>query len=174
MDTTSSALAQLLHLLAQRPDVQEKLRLELDAAYENGELAHGEVVGLPYLDANLQSDVCVRRYPPVPFVGRMSEAPNNLLRGPARTQEDPMLPLSTPIVGRDGTKIRKVFGLQGTRFFVRIMVTNRGRTSGATIRRIRSLNGGCRPGQIMSGKHTILESMRACEWPYRILLKGWP
>ncbi|EPQ55919.1 hypothetical protein GLOTRDRAFT_129124 [Gloeophyllum trabeum ATCC 11539] len=56
MDTTSSALAQLLHLLAQRPDVQEKLRLELDAAYENGELAHGEVVGLPYLDANLQSD----------------------------------------------------------------------------------------------------------------------
>ena len=53
-DTTTSALAQTFHLLAQHPDVQEKLRAEIKEAKEKigGEdIPHDELMALPYLDA---------------------------------------------------------------------------------------------------------------------------
>ena len=52
-DTTSSALAQIFQLLAERQDVQNKLRAEiLDARLKaGGDIPHGELVALPYLDA---------------------------------------------------------------------------------------------------------------------------
>lgn len=51
-DTTSSALARILHLLAQHPDVQGQLRQEVIAA-RNGRdgIPYDELVELPYLDA---------------------------------------------------------------------------------------------------------------------------
>lgn len=53
MDTTSNAIARILYLLSQHPDVQEKLRSEIEEAVSNyGEaLDYGTLTTLPYLDA---------------------------------------------------------------------------------------------------------------------------
>ncbi len=54
MDTTSSALSRILHLLAEHPEVQNKLRAELVEAKEENdgrELDYDRLVLLPYLDA---------------------------------------------------------------------------------------------------------------------------
>lgn len=51
-DTTSNALSCTLHLLAQHPDVQDKLRAELlAAAGPDEDIPYDDVVSLPYLDA---------------------------------------------------------------------------------------------------------------------------
>ena len=47
-DTTSSALNHVLHLLPLHPDVQDKLRKELEEACENNEeLTHDQLISLP-------------------------------------------------------------------------------------------------------------------------------
>jgi len=52
MDTTASALARILHLLATHQDVQSKLRQEIvDAKSCHGNFEYDELVALPYLDA---------------------------------------------------------------------------------------------------------------------------
>lgn len=54
MDTTSSALARILYLLAEHQDVQYKLRSEILGAKEvncGHELSHDQLMGLPYLEA---------------------------------------------------------------------------------------------------------------------------
>ena len=54
MDTTSSALVQILELLAKHPEAQQKLRKEiLDAfaAKEGEDLDYDALTALPYLDA---------------------------------------------------------------------------------------------------------------------------
>ncbi len=52
MDTTSSALARIFWVLAQRQDVQNKLRLEIREARKDGnDLTYDELDKLPYLDA---------------------------------------------------------------------------------------------------------------------------
>jgi cytochrome P450 len=54
MDTTSSGMSRILHLLSLHPKVQEKLRQEIIAARKQcqGEkLSYDELVSLPYLDA---------------------------------------------------------------------------------------------------------------------------
>ena len=52
MDTTSGALARILHLLALHPDVQDKLRAELlDAQTGEDDIPYDKLVDLPYLDA---------------------------------------------------------------------------------------------------------------------------
>ena len=54
MDTTSNALSQILHLLAQHPDVQTRLRQEiLDARQrsDSRDLSYDELCALPFLDA---------------------------------------------------------------------------------------------------------------------------
>ena len=52
MDTTSNALARILHLLSTHPDVQSKLRQEIvDARSRYGNLGYDDLVALPYLDA---------------------------------------------------------------------------------------------------------------------------
>ena len=51
-ETTSSALSRILHLLSLHPDVQDKLREELERAREeNEELTYDQLVSLPYLEA---------------------------------------------------------------------------------------------------------------------------
>lgn len=87
MDTTSGALARILHQLAQHPEVQEKLRQEImDARRSKGDLPHDELVSLPYLDAvcretlrlyvahppwhRLPANLCYHSFPPVTFVSR--------------------------------------------------------------------------------------------------------
>jgi len=52
MDTTSGALSRTFHLLAQHPDIQEKLREEiLEAKVEGQDFSYDQLVSLPYLDA---------------------------------------------------------------------------------------------------------------------------
>ena len=53
MDTTSNALSRILHLLAQNPDVQDKLRAEIREAQEQHgkEIPYDEIMTLPFLDA---------------------------------------------------------------------------------------------------------------------------
>ena len=51
-DTTSNALARTLALLAERQDVQDKLRTEVrDAGVPGQDIEYDELVALPYLDA---------------------------------------------------------------------------------------------------------------------------
>ena len=51
-DTTSSALSRILHLLAEHPDVPEKLRAEIvEARRERGDLDFDDLFQLPYLEA---------------------------------------------------------------------------------------------------------------------------
>ena len=53
MDTTSNALSRIFSLLAERPDVQEKLRAEILEAQEGdrSDIPYEDLVKLPYLDA---------------------------------------------------------------------------------------------------------------------------
>jgi cytochrome P450 len=55
MDTTSSALARIIWILAQRQDAQDKICDEIRNARKekegNGDLTYDELVNLPYLDA---------------------------------------------------------------------------------------------------------------------------
>jgi cytochrome P450 len=50
-DTTSTAICRILHLLAQHPNIQDKLRVEISAASQGGDIPYDELVALPYLDA---------------------------------------------------------------------------------------------------------------------------
>ena len=52
-DTTSNSLTQIMELLAEKPDVQDKLRAEiLQAQEDHGEdIPYDTVVALPYMDA---------------------------------------------------------------------------------------------------------------------------
>ena len=71
MDTTSNALSRILYLLAQHPDVQEKLRAEvLDAqGGREADLPYDDLVKLPYLDAVCRETL--RVYAPVILSARM-------------------------------------------------------------------------------------------------------
>ena len=53
VDTTSNALSRVLHLLSEHPDVQTKLRSEVQQAQEQHgeEIPFDELMALPYLDA---------------------------------------------------------------------------------------------------------------------------
>ena len=51
MDTTSNALARILHLLSEHQDVQDKLRAELLDASEAGDIPYDQLIALPYLEA---------------------------------------------------------------------------------------------------------------------------
>ena len=52
-DTTSNSLTQIMELLAEKPDVQDKLRAEiLQAQEDHGEdIPYDTLVALPYMDA---------------------------------------------------------------------------------------------------------------------------
>ena len=52
MDTTSNMLSQILHILAQRPGFQTRLRDEiLEASLGGNDLSYDEINALPLLDA---------------------------------------------------------------------------------------------------------------------------
>lgn len=61
-DTTSSALSRILHLLSVNPEVQSKLRDEIELAFEDsdGRLDYDTVMALPWLDAVLKETLRLR------------------------------------------------------------------------------------------------------------------
>ncbi|KII90987.1 hypothetical protein PLICRDRAFT_52656 [Plicaturopsis crispa FD-325 SS-3] len=110
-DTTSYALARILHLLAEHPEVQEKLRNEItEARREKGNLDYDELVGLPYLEAVCRETL--RVHAPVPFLSRT-------------TRKDIVLPLSQPIKGVDGSDIHSIPLANNTNVIMGILAINR-------------------------------------------------
>ncbi|KAJ7915749.1 cytochrome P450 [Mycena leptocephala] len=107
-DTTSSSLNRFLHVIAQNPDVQDKLRAEILGHPET--LDHDTIVGLPYLDAVIRETM--RLYPPVtPAVVR-------------QPVEDIVMPLSTPVTGVDGTIMNAINVPKGTQCYIAIGASN--------------------------------------------------
>ncbi|CDO75038.1 hypothetical protein BN946_scf184640.g13 [Trametes cinnabarina] len=99
MDTTSNALSRILQILAEKHDVQEKLRKELVDASDGEDIPHDNLVKLPYLDAVCRETL--RLYAPVSFGLRQAAA-------------DTTLPLMSPIRGLDGTLMSEIPIRRGT------------------------------------------------------------
>ncbi|KAI0355907.1 cytochrome P450 [Trametes cingulata] len=110
MDTTSNMLCQILHILAQRPDVQDRVRAEILEARQGGhDISYDELVSLPYLDAVCRETL--RVHPPATFIFR-------------EAQRDMILPLSEPIRGVDGTLISEIHVPKDTVVHVGVMGSN--------------------------------------------------
>ncbi|KAI0631058.1 cytochrome P450 [Trametes polyzona] len=112
MDTTTNAMSRILHLLAEHPDVQAKLRHEILNARGNGgsELNYDQLHALPFLEAVCRETL--RLHPPAIQIIR-------------QTTRDSILPLSQPIRGTDGTLLSSIAVPQGTNMFIAIMACNR-------------------------------------------------
>ncbi|RPD65200.1 cytochrome P450 [Lentinus tigrinus ALCF2SS1-7] len=111
-DTTSSAVARILFLVAEHQDVQEKLRREIVQARNDsqGDLTFDELFELPYLDAVCRETL--RLYPPVSFVTKTA-------------RQDTVVPLSSPLHGVDGHEVDCLHVPRGTTVFVAIAAANR-------------------------------------------------
>ncbi|CUA77338.1 Putative cytochrome P450 CYP13A5 [Caenorhabditis elegans] [Rhizoctonia solani] len=112
-DTTSSALARTLHLLAQNPKIQATLRAEVSEAFNlhGSNLDYDQINSLPYLDAICRE--VLRLYPPALFVERIA-------------QKDCVLPLQCPVRAKDGkTTISQVPIKKGTHIYLSILAANR-------------------------------------------------
>lgn len=68
MDTTSNSLSRILHLLAENPDVQDKLRAEIAEASGGEDLAYDDIARLPYLEAVCRETM--RLYSSAQFIAR--------------------------------------------------------------------------------------------------------
>jgi len=111
-DTTSSALARILHLLAEEPEVQNRLRQELTTAREEkGDMSYEDLFALPLLDAVCRETL--RLYPPAPLLFRTA-------------LEDVILPMTTPVKSVDGkTMLREIAVTRGTTLIISILGANR-------------------------------------------------
>ncbi|KAJ7227551.1 cytochrome P450 [Mycena rebaudengoi] len=107
-DTTSSSLNRMFQLLAMHPNIQDRLRAEILAAPT--ELDHDALIALPYLDAVVRE--VLRLYPPASPV-MFREALQNTV-----------LPLSTSMVGEDGTPINSITVPKGTTIYIAIAAAN--------------------------------------------------
>ncbi|KAM5545445.1 hypothetical protein V8D89_000483 [Ganoderma adspersum] len=103
MDTTSNALSRILHLLAQHPDVQDKLRAELIEAQGgpdgDADMSYDELDKLPYLDAVCRETL--RVFAPVGLSGRVA-------------MKESVIPFSNPVRGRDGNDMHEIVVPKGT------------------------------------------------------------
>ncbi|KAJ3489260.1 hypothetical protein NLI96_g2239 [Meripilus lineatus] len=111
-DTTSGALSQILQLLAEHPDAQERLRKEiLDARAPSGEdIPYDQLIELPYMDAICRETL--RLFPPVTDVYRDAK-------------KDMVLPLASPIRDLDGKWMSEIPIPNDTRLIVSIRGCNR-------------------------------------------------
>ncbi|KAK7043923.1 hypothetical protein VNI00_008089 [Paramarasmius palmivorus] len=108
-----SALARTLDVLSTRPEVQERLRQEIIESRIKNDGAdpdYDELLRLPYLDA-----VCkeiLRLYAPVHRIIRTSS-------------EDSVIPLATPVTGKDGSQITEIFFPKGSDVYISLIASNR-------------------------------------------------
>ncbi|EIW54984.1 cytochrome P450 [Trametes versicolor FP-101664 SS1] len=113
MDTTSNALSQILHLLAQNPHAQARARAEvLEASPDGRDIPYDELVALPFLDAVCRETL--RLYPPATFIFR-------------EAQRDMILPLAEPLRGVDGALMSEIAVPKDTVVHVGIMGSNMNR-----------------------------------------------
>ncbi|KXN82785.1 Cytochrome P450 3A16 [Leucoagaricus sp. SymC.cos] len=110
METTSSAMSRILHLLSIHTDIQDRLRAEICGAQKNGQLNYDQLVSLPYLDAVCRETL--RLYSPVSFAATRT------------VRKDMVLPLSKPVVGSDGKEISEIVVPNGTNIIISILGSN--------------------------------------------------
>nr|BAK09502.1 cytochrome P450 [Postia placenta] len=103
VDTTSNTVARILHILSERPHVQDKLRQEILAAGAHNKFSYDELNKLPFLNA-----VCRETLRLYPIGTTVMRVPN----------KDTVLPLSEPVVGVDGTIIKEIPIPKGTEVLV--------------------------------------------------------
>ncbi|KAK7682247.1 hypothetical protein QCA50_014834 [Cerrena zonata] len=110
-DTTSNALTAMMNTLAQRPDIQDKLRAEiLEAQAQFGEdIPYDDLIALPYMDACIRENL--RMYSPASFIAR-------------EAKKDFVLPVSEPVVALDGTVMREIPIPKGTTLYIGIRSSN--------------------------------------------------
>jgi len=75
-ETSASALAWALYLIAQVPDVQQRLQAEADAVFADGPLAFEKMRRLPFTRDVFRETL--RLYPPVAFVPRDTAEPEEM------------------------------------------------------------------------------------------------
>ena len=72
MDTTSGALARILHMLAQHPDTQERHRKEITESRANGcYVDYSDLNALPYLDSVIRETMRLRLFSHILFFNSM-------------------------------------------------------------------------------------------------------
>ncbi|KXN84323.1 Cytochrome P450 3A16 [Leucoagaricus sp. SymC.cos] len=120
MDTTSSALARTLQLLAIHQGVQERLRDEVREAQRDGQLTYDQLVSLPFLDAVCRETL--RVYPPVNIAPLRTI--QSLCLTYFRARKDMVLPLSKPIQDNSGKEVTELYIKEGTNIAVSIMGAN--------------------------------------------------
>ncbi|CAE6534375.1 unnamed protein product [Rhizoctonia solani] len=102
-ETTSSTIARILDVLANNPEIQDRLRSEVLERQEEG------VLELPYLDAVVKETL--RLYAPASYISRICE-------------EDTVVPLSYPVSTPSGT-ITSLPIKKGTRLALSVTFSNR-------------------------------------------------
>ncbi|KAI0692676.1 cytochrome P450 [Cerioporus squamosus] len=115
MDTTSGVLAHILHMLAEHPDIQERLRHEITSACranDGNRPTYDQLSELTLLDCVCRETL--RMFPPLVFL-------------PRTAVKDAVLPLSTPIRARDGTLMHEIAVPKGTSVVISILASNRNR-----------------------------------------------
>ncbi|EIN05321.1 cytochrome P450 [Punctularia strigosozonata HHB-11173 SS5] len=119
-DTTSSALARILHLLSGNPQLQDELRQEIRGLHvelANTLPSYEQLMSLPLLDSIIRETL--RLYAPVPFVQRTS------LNRCSSARKDIVIPLRTPTIGVDGTAIHELPIKNNQGIFVGMAMANR-------------------------------------------------
>ncbi|KZT10168.1 cytochrome P450 [Laetiporus sulphureus 93-53] len=109
LDSTSSMLSRILLLLAEHPDMQEKLRAEVLAAHAADSIPYDVLNSLPVLDAVCRETL--RLYPPATYLTRV---PN----------KDVVLPLLEPVCGKDGKLIREIPVTAGMEIIIGVLGCN--------------------------------------------------
>jgi cytochrome P450 len=108
-ETSSTALTWLLYRLALHKDVQDRLRAECQAV-PNDRPSMDEVNALPFLDQCVHESL------------RFDNPVANTIR---EAVTDQVIPLSEPVMGRDGKMMSEVHVKKGTTIFLPIMNVNR-------------------------------------------------
>ncbi|CEL56681.1 putative cytochrome P450 4d21 OS=Drosophila melanogaster GN=Cyp4d21 PE=3 SV=1 [Rhizoctonia solani AG-1 IB] len=110
-ETTSTAVARILDVLADQPRVQVKLRDEIRQYFEKdtNDIHYDGLLELPYLDGVVRETL--RLHAPVAFLGRVCE-------------EDTTIPLQYPVETPRG-KLTSIPIKKGTRVFMGISASNR-------------------------------------------------
>ncbi|KAL1708632.1 cytochrome P450 [Schizophyllum commune] len=111
-DTTSSALSRIFYLLAQHPDVQDRIRQEIRAVKEAAGvvMSYDDYEALTYMDAVIRETL------------RLSVKPHPLLWS---ANKDVILPFGKHILGSDGRELSEVHVPAGSSVIVSINNANR-------------------------------------------------
>ncbi|KIM28541.1 hypothetical protein M408DRAFT_23593 [Serendipita vermifera MAFF 305830] len=111
-ETTSNSTAWCLYALAQRPEMQSRLRAELLDAFpdDNVEVTIESLSALPYLEAVVRETM--RYHAPVELSSRVAEG-------------DDLIPLDREFIGRDGKARKHIQVKKGDTFMIPIILMNR-------------------------------------------------